>query len=313
MPAVTTRWSEDVRKAYTALIDALGANGSTEAARACAELAVTQGVWRDPLQRPVHYVPTLPPRPVYDPSNYWFCTYLEDNYPRIRAELDTVVDPATSGFAPVEEDLVGAGRWDEVTLYEAGHRFDDACARFPVTAAVVDGIPEAAAAGIGVVTLSWLYPGSRIVPHCGGSNARLRIHLGLRVPGGAQIRVGDEVLTWQEGRCIMFDDSFEHEVWHDGDAPRVVLLMDVCHPDLDPANRDRMLASRVSFEERALRFLRKHGLRRVEMHGEDVSVELDRSAARAALRYLQGHGLQAAELNDGELLLDLGSRGAGNE
>ena len=38
---------------------------------------------------------------------------------------------------------------------------------------------------------------------------------------------------WAEGRCLIFDDSFEHEVWHEGDSDRVVLICDLWHPDLD--------------------------------------------------------------------------------
>ena len=49
---------------------------------------------------------------------------------------------------------------------------------------------------------------------------------------GRSIRVGDEVRTWVEGRCLLFDDSFEHEVWNDADEERLVLIVDVWHPDL---------------------------------------------------------------------------------
>ena len=52
------------------------------------------------------------------------------------------------------------------------------------------------------------------------SNAKLRVHIGLRVPqdssGGRLVsgmRVGTEMRQWEEGRAIVFDDSFEHEVW----------------------------------------------------------------------------------------------------
>ncbi len=301
MTTVVSRWSEDVRRCYAELVDALTAQGAPEAATACARLAVEQGVWRDPAQRPVHYLPQLPPRPVYDPADFWFCGYLEEHYPRIRAELDAVTDPARSGFLPVEEPLLAAGRWEQVTFYETGHRFADACARFPVTAEVLDGIPETSAAGVGVASLSWLYPGTRIKPHCGGSNGRLRVHLGLRVPGGARLRVGPETLTWAQGRCLVFDDSFEHEVWHDGEAPRVVLLLDVSHPDLDPGTRDAMLAHRSTYEQRVARFIAERGIRRVEVDGVDVRVLLDGGPASQVVRYLRERGARAAELVDGAL------------
>lgn len=31
---------------------------------------------------------------------------------------------------------------------------------------------------------------------------------------------------------MVFDDSFEHEVWHNGTAYRLILIVDVWHPDL---------------------------------------------------------------------------------
>lgn len=31
---------------------------------------------------------------------------------------------------------------------------------------------------------------------------------------------------------MVFDDSFEHEVWHNGTALRLILIVDVWHPDL---------------------------------------------------------------------------------
>jgi aspartate beta-hydroxylase len=308
MPGVTTRLPDTVRQSYAQLIEALLGADAPEPARRCADLAVDLGLWRHPLQRPAHYLPSLDPVPVYDPANFWFCSYLEDNFGQLAAELEAVTDPARAGFLPVEEPLLGAGRWEQVTFYETGQRFDDACARFPVTASIIDAIPEATAAGVGVVTLSWLYPGTRIVPHCGGTNARLRVHLGLRVPGGAQMRVGDQVLTWQEGRCIVFDDSFEHEVWHDGDRPRVVLLMDVSHPGLDGAVRDRMLAGRKSYAERIRGFLAEHGIRRVEVDGADIRALLDAPTSRQVIRYLRESDAVSVELRDGTLSFESGGQ-----
>ena len=40
---------------------------------------------------------------------------------------------------------------------------------------------------------------------------------------------------------IIFDDSFEHEVWHDGNQTRLVLIVDFWHPELT-ADLKRTLA-----------------------------------------------------------------------
>ena len=49
------------------------------------------------------------------------------------------------------------------------------------------------------------------------------------------MRVGSETRSWEEGKCLVFDDSFEHEVWNAGQGTRIVLVLDVWHPDLTGA------------------------------------------------------------------------------
>jgi aspartate beta-hydroxylase len=77
-------------------------------------------------------------------------------------------------------------------------------------------------------------PGTRVRPHTGPSNERIRVHLGLEVPEGCcGIRVGTIEKSWREGELLIFDDSFEHEVWHRGEKRRLVLIVDFLHPDLE--------------------------------------------------------------------------------
>ena len=42
----------------------------------------------------------------------------------------------------------------------------------------------------------------------------------------------------QEGKCLVFDDSFEHEVWHRGASRRVVLLLNIWHPDITQEQKE---------------------------------------------------------------------------
>jgi aspartate beta-hydroxylase len=66
-------------------------------------------------------------------------------------------------------------------------------------------------------------------------NTRLTCHLGLVITPDSALRVGSNVVSWQEGRCLVFDDSFEHEVWNKSDRERDVLLIQLWHPDLTEA------------------------------------------------------------------------------
>ena len=49
------------------------------------------------------------------------------------------------------------------------------------------------------------------------------------------MRVADETINMVEGRPFVFDDSFEHEAYNDdSEQCRIVLIIDVWHPDLSP-------------------------------------------------------------------------------
>jgi aspartate beta-hydroxylase len=62
-------------------------------------------------------------------------------------------------------------------------------------------------------------------------------HLPLIVPPDCAIRVGGVEHVWQEGRCVTFDDTYEHEAWNRSEQTRVVLILDSWHPDLSEVER----------------------------------------------------------------------------
>jgi aspartate beta-hydroxylase len=69
------------------------------------------------------------------------------------------------------------------------------------------------------------------------TNTRLVTHLPLIVPSDCALRVGGEVHAWQKGRCVTFDDTFEHEAWNRSEHTRVVLILDCWNPDLTEVER----------------------------------------------------------------------------
>ena len=99
--------------------------------------------------------------------------------------------------------------------------------------------------------LSALSGRTHIKAHCGPTNVRLRCHFGIDVPDAARIRVGADTVPWEAGRCMFFDDSFEHEVWNFGEQERVILIIDVWHPDL--TLEERWAIERLSEESEAIR------------------------------------------------------------
>lgn len=84
---------------------------------------------------------------------------------------------------------------------------------------------------------SILAPGSAITPHRGVTKAFITAHLGLVVPkdrDGLWMRVERQTLHWEEGKWLVFDDTYEHEVKNDTAETRIVLLCQVERPLKQP-------------------------------------------------------------------------------
>lgn len=189
-------------------------------------MGVEQPQYANPLQRPEFYIPGLRTAPWYDRTEFEWAESLERGCPLITREC---LELQQSGA--LEKRPEGRrGRWATCHLFFMGEKSEELCARCPETTRLIETIPGATSAGL--VYFASLAPGTHLEPHCGPTNARLRCHLGLRVPDGCSIRVGSETRSWQEGKCIVFDDSFEHEVSHVGNESRFVLVLDIWHPDL---------------------------------------------------------------------------------
>jgi aspartate beta-hydroxylase len=132
--------------------------------------------------------------------------------------------------------------WDAFFFYRHGVRYDDNCARCPQTAAILDALPLVhIPAHAPEICFSVLTPGTHILPHRGVTNTRLVTHLPLIVPDNCAINVGGELHAWQEGRCVTFDDTFEHEAWNRSEQTRVVLIMDCWNPYLSQVEREAVV------------------------------------------------------------------------
>jgi ornithine lipid ester-linked acyl 2-hydroxylase len=98
----------------------------------------------------------------------------------------------------------------------------------PKTAKILECIPNVTLAGF-----SRLAPHTHIQAHTGWAKNELRLHLGLVIPPQCKFRVGQEIKDWEEGHCLIFDDTTEHEAWNNSDSTRTVLLLDFLKPGLE--------------------------------------------------------------------------------
>ena len=172
--------------------------------------------------------PGLRSLPWHDPATIPAARALEAAAAQIIAEYHRL-DPRA--FVPESEPIARHGAWDVFILYERGRRHDDRCRLFPTVTAIVEQHRTVRSLA-GLVYFSRLAPHSRVAPHAGPTNMRVRAHLGIDIPPDCGMRVNGTSATWDDGRCLVFDDSFPHEVWNESNRERIVLVVDLWHPDL---------------------------------------------------------------------------------
>ncbi|XP_046649432.1 aspartyl/asparaginyl beta-hydroxylase-like isoform X5 [Daphnia pulicaria] len=220
---------------YSHLGDALTRLGKHQEAQRVYLDGEKEGVFLSHQQRSLYNVDRLTGKPWWDKESTTyghFFDLLEANWRQIRNEgVALLTLEAPEGFADESEKLRDSGDWKQYELFAQGRKNAAHCTKAPVTCTLIENYPPALCKR-GQVKFSIMHPGTHVWPHTGPTNCRIRAHLGLVVPGGAQLRVGNTTDTWEEGKFIIFDDSFEHEVWHKGSSYRLVLIVDLWHPEL---------------------------------------------------------------------------------
>ena len=176
---------------------------------------------------------------------------LDRSYAVIREELESVLNykeriPRYHELDRTEEYISGSvdtdRDWRVFMLRSVAGTPTTNQQRCPRTTALLRKIP-----GLYQAFFSILDPAKSIPAHNGTYYGYLRYHLGLRVPqrDPPTMRVKDQFHTWEEGRSILFDDSWEHEVVNKSDDLRVVLIADVLRPMPFPLHAANWLITRL--------------------------------------------------------------------
>lgn len=201
-----------------------------------------QGPWEQtefthPHQQPQYFVPGIPSQRYYDKEDFEWTPMLEESFETLREEVLSIIQndhqQQFGEFCTELENLMTG--WNTMAFYVNGRRQQDACERAPHLAEIADAMLEYEEGELTMV--SALNPRSHIPPHVGPLNGILRCHLPLHIPNGCGLRVGGEDVEWEEGKVLVFDDSFVHEVWNDSDEVRIVLFFNAWHPCLSENER----------------------------------------------------------------------------
>ena len=168
-----------------------------------------------------------------DSNRFSWTKKLENNWQLIRKEQNVILQsvdrlPSLHDISQVDYGLSYDHQWKTYFLYGYGIKMHQNCKYCPATTRLIESIP-----GMKTAFFSVLLPGKHIPKHRGPYKGVLRYHLALKVPRdrkNCRIRVGNEFAYWSEGKSMLFDDSFPHEIWNSTDEIRVVLFMDIVRP-----------------------------------------------------------------------------------
>jgi beta-hydroxylase len=178
---------------------------------------------------------------VFDSGAFPWIGELERHWPAIRAEVEALLGnrdeiPTFHNVSPDQYKISKGDQWRSFFLWGFGYSVAANCARCPQTTWALECVP-----GLTTAFFSILAPGTHIPRHHGVSKRLINCHLALIVPqrprpgtSGCRIAVDDKILRWEEGKCLVFDDTFPHEVWNDTDETRVVLFLQFKRPLRQP-------------------------------------------------------------------------------
>ena len=193
------------------------------------------------MPAPAHmFAPTYAAQPWWDADSFAVGRFLAEHRDALLRELQPYANGPTAAWradSGVPYELVEAGAWRQLSLYEESTGWDEAvCAALHATCGHLRRL-QASPAGqreMGLkIKLFELGAHAALRPHFGVTNRRIFLHMAVNLPtrGSSYLRVGAEARAFEAaGQRFLFDDSFEHEVWNEGGEPRHVLGIELIHP-----------------------------------------------------------------------------------
>ena len=167
--------------------------------------------------------------PYPDVKNFPWVQILRYNYQNI---LDEYLRNVKRAEAWPDTDIY-TGNWEAIVLRYQYDVYDENTLNFYRTIDILKSLNLK----IPTIGFSILNKKTKILPHTNAAANMnntamvlntdiLRCHLCLKTNDNCGLTVGGETRHWEEGNIIIFDDSYEHSAYNDGDSERVVLLFD---------------------------------------------------------------------------------------
>lgn len=214
--------------------------------------------------------PGISSKPVWNKNNFKSAQILENNYDTIKEEFIQVKEnnKLLNDYSLIDNEKgLHKGMWNWYSYVTKGKENDAFKQNFPKTHNILMGLDDLMRdVPFAYTFFSSLDHNSEIDPHYGPCNIRVRLHLGIDIPNNEEdnskdfVKVGNEVIegvvdyskntrskcrfdigeysyNWKNGRSFVFDDTYIHSVCNISGKTRVILLVDLWHPELQPLER----------------------------------------------------------------------------
>lgn len=160
------------------------------------------------------------------PENFTWATEILKNNEVIQKEADELISYREKEFNPYFSKMLvdNAGGWKTITLKTWGIPVYKNLNRCPELKKLIEKFPEWTSASI-----SLLEPGTVIKSHQGDTDAILRAHLGISIPGEIPecgMEVNGENRSWKKNELLIFLDAHNHKAWNNTKEKRIIMIFD---------------------------------------------------------------------------------------
>jgi len=186
------------------------------------------------------YFPGIKSQQVWDSNLIPTAKLLEKNSNTIAKEIINL-DNFENDYKLIDkEKSLHEGSWDWASYMSKGKVSPKFKEKFPNTYEILNSLDDLMFdVPFSYCFFSRLAPKSKIKPHYGPCNLRLRIHLGLDIPDNCFMKITDIKHNWEDYKTIVFDDTYIHEVENNNENKyRTLLLLDIWHPEIKKEERE---------------------------------------------------------------------------
>jgi ornithine lipid ester-linked acyl 2-hydroxylase len=189
-------------------------------------------------EKKIWYASSMRPYPENEPWYYNSKDFpalleIEKNWSELKIEINSFIKEKDNKFLsskPLYEKIDLNNGWSAIMFMFWGLKISsDFKKKCPKTSDYLNKVH-----GLVSLSFSQLAPESTLAEHTGDTNAILRCHLGVEIPGELPecgLKVNGESKSWEEGKWLIFNDAYKHEAWNNTSSRRIIIIMDFIKPE----------------------------------------------------------------------------------